>query len=407
MMDRQDVQKLLGGYATGTLTPEEQQALFEAALTDQELFDALIREQSLRDLLRDPAARAELLASMDERPLPWYQRFWRPVAIVATAAAGLLAVGVYVTHEKPKPAATPPPLMALMKEPPAPRAEVPPPAPPAPTPAVRKPRVVAAKKVPLPPVIAAAPAAAPSETALKKSESVDVAATAGAVPMAAPPKDDLTVTNAAAGRLQSAFLDAGSKPIPLQNAQALFYAQPLHDVTVVEEQSAGMQQQQQKQAAPSQADNKNLARSLKTLAALGTGTRVAHLGVKWTVLRKRDGDEFVEVAPDQLRAGDAVKLKLIPNDDGFLSVWEGGAALVSGTKVERLKEFETPVISSTQAGRRILTVLCTRTAAQPSLVRNAVEQQSATDSREHATYVLNVNDSLAAPVSVNIPLIFK
>ena len=50
MMDRQGIQKLLGGYATGTLTPEEQQLLFEAALSDQELFDALAREQSLRDL---------------------------------------------------------------------------------------------------------------------------------------------------------------------------------------------------------------------------------------------------------------------------------------------------------------------------------------------------------------------
>ena len=39
-MNREDIQKLLGGYATGTLTPEEQQALFSAALEDQELFDA-------------------------------------------------------------------------------------------------------------------------------------------------------------------------------------------------------------------------------------------------------------------------------------------------------------------------------------------------------------------------------
>ena len=31
-MSRDDIQKLLGGYATGTLTAEEQQALFEAAL---------------------------------------------------------------------------------------------------------------------------------------------------------------------------------------------------------------------------------------------------------------------------------------------------------------------------------------------------------------------------------------
>ena len=31
-MNREDIQKLLGGYATGTLTPEEQQTLFDAAI---------------------------------------------------------------------------------------------------------------------------------------------------------------------------------------------------------------------------------------------------------------------------------------------------------------------------------------------------------------------------------------
>ena len=56
-MSPEDIKKLLGGYATGTLTAEEQQALFAAALEDQELFDALAREQALRDLLSDPASR--------------------------------------------------------------------------------------------------------------------------------------------------------------------------------------------------------------------------------------------------------------------------------------------------------------------------------------------------------------
>ena len=66
-MSREEIHKLLGGYATGTLTPEEQEALFAAALEDQELFDALAKEQPLHDLLRDPAARAQLLAALEER----------------------------------------------------------------------------------------------------------------------------------------------------------------------------------------------------------------------------------------------------------------------------------------------------------------------------------------------------
>src|SRR3954451_4133112 len=68
IMRPEDAKKLLGGYATGTLTDAEQEALFAAALYNQELFDSLAREQSLRETLRDPAVKAELLAALDERP---------------------------------------------------------------------------------------------------------------------------------------------------------------------------------------------------------------------------------------------------------------------------------------------------------------------------------------------------
>ena len=97
-MTREEVQKLLGGYATGTLTPEEQQALFSAALEDQELFDALANEQGLRDLLRDPAAKAELLAALDAPPpapagwIAWMRRPW----VAGLAMAGIAAVGIAV-----------------------------------------------------------------------------------------------------------------------------------------------------------------------------------------------------------------------------------------------------------------------------------------------------------------------
>src|ERR1019366_478681 len=40
-MSPEDIKKLLGGYATGTLTAEERQGLFAAALEDQEMFDAV------------------------------------------------------------------------------------------------------------------------------------------------------------------------------------------------------------------------------------------------------------------------------------------------------------------------------------------------------------------------------
>ena len=87
-----DAEKLLGGYAAGTLTPEEHRALFSAALEDQQLYDALVREEPLRDLLADPAARANLLAVLDRVPKPWYYRDVHSGIIAAAVSAVVIAV---------------------------------------------------------------------------------------------------------------------------------------------------------------------------------------------------------------------------------------------------------------------------------------------------------------------------
>ncbi len=65
-MKPEDIRKLLGGYATGTLTESERDLLFAAALEDQALFDALADEESLRVLLSDAEVRGHLLAVLDE-----------------------------------------------------------------------------------------------------------------------------------------------------------------------------------------------------------------------------------------------------------------------------------------------------------------------------------------------------
>ena len=105
-MSPEDIRKLLGGYATGTLTTEEQQALFAAALEDQELFDSLAREQSLRDLLRDPAARAGLLSALDT-PASRLGGFWqwlrRPL-VAGLATAGVAAIAVVAVWQGTRPA---------------------------------------------------------------------------------------------------------------------------------------------------------------------------------------------------------------------------------------------------------------------------------------------------------------
>ena len=92
-MNRENVRMLLGGYAAGTLTEEERQALMAAALVDQLLFDELAREEPLRELLSDPAARAHLLAALDEPDAPWRARLgaWMRERAVGVAAVACFA----------------------------------------------------------------------------------------------------------------------------------------------------------------------------------------------------------------------------------------------------------------------------------------------------------------------------
>jgi hypothetical protein len=107
-MKRDDIRQLLGGYATGTLTPEEQQMLFAAALEDQELFDSLMREQALKDALDDPSVRRELIAELGPKPSGWKRfstwiRWPYPVAGVGALAAAALTV-VLLVRQAPHPA---------------------------------------------------------------------------------------------------------------------------------------------------------------------------------------------------------------------------------------------------------------------------------------------------------------
>ena len=104
-MTPRELEKLLGGYATGTLTGDERRALFTAALEDQALFDALAREQALRDLLAEPAARAHLVAALDEprpsraaRLAAWFRRP-QIVALSAAATAAVIAIAVFVPRQ--------------------------------------------------------------------------------------------------------------------------------------------------------------------------------------------------------------------------------------------------------------------------------------------------------------------
>ncbi len=88
-MTRDDIRKLLGGYATGSLSEAERKILFEAALDDQELFDELAQEQALKELLEEPGVKQRLIAGLAPPRKAGWARPWGWIA----AAAATVALG--------------------------------------------------------------------------------------------------------------------------------------------------------------------------------------------------------------------------------------------------------------------------------------------------------------------------
>jgi hypothetical protein len=137
-MNPREIEKLLGGYATDTLTEEERSTLFAAAMDNQALFDALADEQALRDLLQDPASRAQLRAALGEDRLSLGARItaWlrRPsvLALAGAVAAGIVLIAVAPPGKRALETARPA-MVAMSKPPQQPEVQAPAPAP-APTP---------------------------------------------------------------------------------------------------------------------------------------------------------------------------------------------------------------------------------------------------------------------------------
>ena len=104
-----DVRKLLGGYATGTLSSEEKQLLFDAALHDDQLFAALADEHALKELLDDSGVRAQVLRATEEPRFTvagafrdWFERP-KAKALAATGAVLLTVIGVRSIRQADQP----------------------------------------------------------------------------------------------------------------------------------------------------------------------------------------------------------------------------------------------------------------------------------------------------------------
>ena len=170
-LSKDEARKLLGGYATGSLTEAERAALFQAALEDQELFDELADEAALKEVLDEPGARQRLITAIEP---PTKHRAWLWITAVATLAIAAV-IGIVVSRQ----ITAPPPqqIAQVMKSPEPAAAPVEPVAPPAPAPA---PAIIGRNG---PPASPPAPAPPPE---LKKEENAAVAEQADQLQKAKP-----------------------------------------------------------------------------------------------------------------------------------------------------------------------------------------------------------------------------
>src|SRR6266850_6793257 len=98
-MTNEEIRKLLGGYATNTLTEAERKVLFEAALDDQDLFNAMQAEEALKDLLSDPISREQVRQALATPAVAkpagaWWSQWWAWGSAVSAAVAAILIVAV-------------------------------------------------------------------------------------------------------------------------------------------------------------------------------------------------------------------------------------------------------------------------------------------------------------------------
>ena len=118
-MSTDEARKLLGGYATGSLTEGERKVLFEAALEDQELFDELAGEQVLKEVLDEPGARQRLITALEP---PRHRAWLWATAATTTAATVAIVIGIMVLQNTPLPPEHPVRVIEPLVAPPAPKA---------------------------------------------------------------------------------------------------------------------------------------------------------------------------------------------------------------------------------------------------------------------------------------------
>jgi len=370
-MSEHDFEKLLGGFAADTLTPEEKQTLYTAALQDQQLFNALADEQALKELLSDPDVRRRLFASLEQKSasgvggsLSWLDWLRRPagLAFAGGLAAAALAVvlGIRIYQDSLRQAAQS--VATEDAKPPSPPAPIPPASqPPAPqtvepqekakenvAPAIDLPKKdvligkLAKPERSAPPSSKKERASDVTRDSLKRRSEQDEVRRQADAPVAALSRSAEEVTSSADQKLAVSSAPPATAPEPKQiqtpaggrvaatatpalSVRALFYG--VESGRADTRSMAKEQEQAMKPLAESAPQANRPERPLEGLSQLGkaagTAAQLRPLGLRYSfVVRGTDGQEREVDAATASKSVQPVFLTMEANQDAYLQVWK-------------------------------------------------------------------------------------
>lgn len=466
-MSEHELEKLLAGFAADTLTQEERQKLFTAALRDQQLFNALADEQALKELLADPAVRRRLLQALQQTgtssaggSLSWLDWFRRPAGLAfaggLVAAALGVVLGTKIYQDSLKQAAQP----GAVEEskpatPPVPTAPLP--APPASetqegAKAKAEPPIAVPKKDTLPDKLSvpeehpatglARESVSPRAEQEERRKQVEPGgASSGKIAQEAAStadKEQLAKSSvpAAAAPQPAQTQPAATAPLagivaPAPSARALFYAgEPgRSDTRTMATENEQAMQPRAEPAPQALRPERKMDRLAAVGKATGTPAQLKPLGLRYSfVIRGSDGlDREVDAATVSKTAGQA-RVMVEANQGAYLQVWErvGSSTpqllfperesgqisvkiLVGQPQIISLPIESSPVTLTVRLSRVPFGPITRQEAAMldrlsPNQLQEAITRSSPTGSQEQATYVVNQDPSPTAQITVEIPL---
>lgn len=426
-MPEHDLEKLLGGFAADTLTPEEKQTLYTASLQDQQLFNALADEQALKELLADPDVRRRLLASLEQKSasgaggsLSWLDWFRRPAGLAfagglaAAALAVVLGIRIYqdslrqsaqpVATEEAKPASQPAMPQAIEPQ------------------AKAKKNVVPAIDLPKKDTLIDKLAKRERSTEEVTLSADQKLAASTAPPATAPEPQHLQ--SPAGGRV-------AATGTPTLSARALYYGR---EPDRADTQSMAKEQEQaMKPLAESAPQTNRLERPMEGLSQLGkaagTAAQLRPLGLRYSfVVRGTDGQEREVDAAAAAKNTEPVRLTVEANQVAYLQVWKttgsstpqllwpeketGQIALkiTAGQRQHILLPMESgPVTITARLSRAPFGPITREEAAMfdrlsPNQLQESFTPSGPAGSQERATYVVNQDPSTTAQIAVDMTL---